>query len=83
MEPADALIYVIEYAGDVRKSDFPSRPKQLRLTHFANYECFGRSYRVTFRERGRYFQTQVAFGRAATAATRASALRVLNSFHVR
>ena len=82
MQPDGALLYVIEYdGGGVRHADFPPRPRRLRLVHFARYECFGPSYRVTFRESGRFFQVQVAFGRDAGAAVHATALRVLNSFH--
>jgi hypothetical protein len=83
MQPRGAFVYVIEYAGDIRKSDFPPRPRRFRLTHLANYECFGRGYRLTFREAGRYFQAQLDFGRSATRATRATALRVLDSFTAR
>jgi len=83
MQPAGALIYAIEYASVVRKTDFPPRPKRLRLARFWNYECFGRSYLLRFQERGRYFQLQVAFGRRATATTRATTLQVINTFHAR
>jgi hypothetical protein len=76
MQPAGALVYLIDYGSE---SHFAPRPKLIRLAHFARYECFGPSYRITYRDAGRDFQVQVAFGRLATAATRATSLRVANS----
>jgi hypothetical protein len=78
-----AFIAVIEYAGAVRRSDFPQRPAHFTLDRIGNYECFGRGYRILFRAAGRFFQAQVDFGRRATPATRAAALRVLDSFRAR
>jgi hypothetical protein len=82
-----AFIFAWEYGrpspfGPIRSYDFPSRPKHFRLTRFAEYECLGASYMIRFREAGRFFQVHIAFGRRATAATRATALRVLDSLDV-
>jgi hypothetical protein len=51
--------------------------------NLAIYECFGRGYRLTFRQAGRYFQVQLDFGRSATRETREAALRVLDSVTAR
>lgn len=80
-----ALIIVIEYAqpspfGPVRRSDFPPRPKRFALGGFGRYECFGPSYRLVFREAGRFFQVHVAFGVRAGSPIRAVVLRILDSF---
>jgi hypothetical protein len=61
---------------------FPPRPRRFRLGHLATYECLGPSYLVRFREGGRDFQIHVVLGPQADAATRAAALRVLDSFVV-
>ena len=85
MPPKGVIIFLMEDTtpspfGPPRQRDFPPRPKEFRLGSFARYECFGPSYRLAFREAGRFFQIQVAFGPHAGAAARATALRVLNSF---
>jgi len=78
-QPVGAVIFVIEYGtGSTRV--FPPRPSRFTLSGVRNYECFGRSYLLRFREAGRYFQIQVAFGRRAGAARRATVLRILDSF---
>jgi hypothetical protein len=81
-QPAGVVLFVIEY-GEDNPSAFPRRPNEFRLRAFGNYECYGRSYQVRFREAGRYFQVFVSFGREASRSTRAAALRVLNSFTAR
>ena len=84
MPPSGALIFVIEYAY-ARARDFPQRPVHFRLGSARRYECFGprRSYLLRFREAGRFFQIDVAFGRRAGAGTRATVLGVLDSFKAR
>jgi hypothetical protein len=82
MQPRGALIYVIEYGSGSAK-DFPPRPARLKLTRFGRAECFGPSYAILFRQAGRYFQVQVAFGRTATRATRTTALRIVDTFVAR
>jgi len=74
-----ALIYVIENTG-IRPVLFPARPKRFRLTGFARYECLGPSYLLRFHEAGRSFQIDIAFGPRAGPATRATVLRILDSF---
>jgi hypothetical protein len=66
----------------IRPRDFPPRPKHFALTNLAQYECMGRSYMLRFSDRGWAFQIHIYFGNRANAATRAIALRVLDSFKV-
>lgn len=83
-----AFIVVFESHGSVDDSswgkDVPSRPAQFTIdsASFANYECFGPSYRIMFVEQGRIFQAHVSFGADATPETRARALGVLDSLEV-
>jgi len=65
------------------RADFQPRPRHFVLARLARYECLGLSYAVLFRDAGRAFPTHVAFRRDATAATRATALRILDSFVAR
>jgi hypothetical protein len=84
--PSDgALIFVWYYGSNLQYSGFPPRPAQFRLTGLARYECFGPrpSYMLRFRESNRFFQIHIAFGHRAGAATRATALRILDSFMAR
>jgi hypothetical protein len=86
VQPAGAVIFLIEYErfapSRFRPGDFPPRPRPFRLSGFARYECFGPSFMLRFRQEGRFFQIHVALGRRATAATRATVLRVLDSLRV-
>jgi hypothetical protein len=86
-QPAGAIIFVIEYGvippGHFRMNArrvFPSRPPHFKLHTFANYECFGPSYQVRFREAGRYFQIFASFGRRAGPAVRDAVVHILDSF---
>ncbi len=63
----------------IRERDFPPRSKHFELAGFAPYECFGPSYMLRFRAAGRAFQIHIAFGRRASASTRATVLRILDS----
>ena len=85
LQPAGAFIFGWEFTqpGSRRKRDFPPRPKHFRLTHFARYECGGPSYLLRFRQAGRYFQIHIALGRRASKATRATVLRIVDSFHAK
>jgi hypothetical protein len=83
--PNGAFIFGWEYGRvgydpDIRPHDFPPRPKHFKLTGFARYECLGPSYMLRFRAGGRAFQIYVALGGRASATTRATVLRILNSF---
>ncbi len=84
--PDGAFIFGWDYgqlsAAELRKN-FPPQPQRFRLTGLANYECMGQGYALRFRAAGRAFQIHVYFGSKATAATRATVLRVLDSFHAR
>jgi hypothetical protein len=79
MPTSGALIFVIEHRG-IRSVLFAPRPKRFRLTGFSRYECFGPSYLLRFHEAGRSFEIDIAFGPRAGRATRATVLRVLDSF---
>jgi hypothetical protein len=86
MPASGALIFVIEYASaSVRARDFPPRRARFRLGSARRYECFGprRSYLLRFRDAGRSFQVDVAFGQRAGAGTRTTVLRILDSFRAR
>jgi hypothetical protein len=83
MPSSGVFIFGWEYSGGVTGLDFPPRPRHFRLTGFADYECLGPSYLLRFRVAGRFFQIHVAFGPHASASTRATALRVLDSLKAR
>jgi hypothetical protein len=84
--PDGAFIFGWDYgqlsAADLHK-DFPPQPQRFRLTGLADYECMGHSYALRFRAAGRAFQIHVYLGPKATAATHATVLRVLDSFHAK
>jgi hypothetical protein len=80
-----AFVFGWEYArpspfGTIRARDFPPRPRHFRLGHYAAYECLGPSYRLVFRQAGRFFQIHVVLGPKATGETRARVLRIIDSF---
>lgn len=84
MGPDDALVILIEYTSEFADigslPDFPLRTRfRLDDDTFAPYECFGESYLIRFRERGRRFQAHVAFGDRVMARTRSRAVAALNS----
>jgi hypothetical protein len=58
------------------------RPQHFKLTGFGHYECLGPGpgYMLSFSDEGRAFTVEIAFGREASAATRATVLRILDSF---
>jgi hypothetical protein len=85
--PTDgAFIYGWDYGqipqAELRKN-FPPQPQRFRLNGLAYSECMGRNYPLRFRAAGRAFQIHVYFGPKATAATRVTVLRILDSFHAR
>jgi hypothetical protein len=88
--PGDgAFIILFEYtegAGDQPSwtKDVPGRPAHFELesSSFANYECFGPSYKVQFVEHGRSFQAHISFGDEATGQTRTRALDALDSLKI-
>jgi hypothetical protein len=81
--PADgAFIFGWEF-GAAQSPRPPPKPSRFKLTGFARYECLGPSYALHFRESGRWFQIHVALGPRAGAATRATVLRILDSFEAR
>jgi len=81
------FIYLFENTGapslkDASLKEFPSRSERFTLDKPVNYECFGMSHRVAFRERDRLFQAMVAFGPKTGAEMRETVLEVLDSFEV-
>jgi hypothetical protein len=86
--PEDGVfIYVFENAGapsleDASPKEFPPRSEHFTLEKPVNYECFGMSHRVGFRERDRLFQAMVAFGPKTGATMREAVLEVLDSIEV-
>lgn len=81
---AGAFIFGWDYGrlprAELRKS-FPLQPHHFTLTGLANYECMGHSYMLRFRAAGRGFQIHIYLGPKATATTRETVLRILDSFH--
>lgn len=61
---------------------FPPRPRRFRLVHVSLDGCLGRSYSFRFRQDGRLFQLYVVLGHRAGSRTRATVLRILDSFAV-
>lgn len=82
--PDGAFIFGWDYGQlpqtELRK-DFPPQPHHFKLTALANYECMGHSYMLRFQAAGRAFQIHIYLAPKATAATRATVLRILDSFH--
>lgn len=77
-----AFIYVFEMTGapllsDASLDEFPPRPEHFTLGKPVNYECFGLTHRVGFRERDRLFQSIVALGSKTSAETQETAVQVL------
>ena len=84
MPAGGALIFAWEYPRHATGlKSFPPRPMRFQLGAFGNPECFGaRTAIVAFRQAGRFFEINVVLGWRATAATRATALRILDSLVV-
>jgi hypothetical protein len=88
LTPTGAFIFGWEYTRpiptEIRRHPrgFPPRPKHFKLIDYSVYECTGPGYRLRFREGGRLFQIHVVLGSKPTAATRATVLRILDSFTV-
>lgn len=88
MPAGGALIYMFEYRRYANRARhlarFPRRPAhfELREQTRVEYECFGLSYGLHFRDRGRAFQAHVYLGRRATKRARSRVLRALDSLTV-
>ena len=84
LPPEGAFIFGWEFdmpsPSGLRPRDFPRRPSRFRLTTRTDTECLGRSYELRFRQSGRFFQIHVKLGSRAGDGTRATALRILDSF---
>lgn len=72
----------VGYDPGVRLNDFPLRPKYFKLSGFGRYDCLGTApgYLLRFSDNGRAFMVEIAFGKKASRATRATVLRILDSF---
>jgi hypothetical protein len=80
LPPTGAFIFGWE-SGEVSPLP-PRRPKHFKLTGLGHHECLGvgPGYMLSFSDNGRAFTVEIAFGKRATSKTRASVLRILNSF---
>jgi hypothetical protein len=81
MRPGDGFVFLFEYdqLNPTQLARFPRRPARLTLGSQRPYECFGDSWMVRFRDRGRAFQAHV-YGPASR---RSQALAFLDSLRVR
>ncbi|HXF37234.1 MAG TPA: hypothetical protein VNO17_08650 [Actinomycetota bacterium] len=84
--PPDGMLLWVSESRDVHPGSFPPRPSRFELDprSLANYECSGDwpTYLTSFRDGGRFFYAQVAFGPAASDALREEVLRSLDSLLV-
>jgi hypothetical protein len=79
-----ALVWLAEIIPGPDEGEFPRRPVRFTFQgrRPVSRECSGTSYIFQFRDRGKAFQAQIAFGPDASAATKAEALRSLSSLRV-
>jgi hypothetical protein len=84
--PSDgAFVWMIEYHGTDHPEDFVPRPNRFDLKdfRFGETSCEGTPmYQLRFRDEGRFFQWQVAFGPQASEATEADTVLALDSLEV-
>ncbi|HEV7806746.1 MAG TPA: hypothetical protein VGO80_13055 [Solirubrobacteraceae bacterium] len=78
---SDGFVFLFEYEGlnPRQLARFPRRPARLQLPSSSNYECFGTSRLVRFRDGGRAFQAHI-YGPPRR---RREALAILDSLRVR
>jgi hypothetical protein len=77
-----AFVWLIEYHGTDHPEDFVPRPDGFDLQDFRYGETSCEDtpmYQLRFRDAGRFFQWQVAFGPQASEATRSETLRALDT----
>jgi hypothetical protein len=79
-----AFIWLSEIVLGPREGGFPPRPARFSLRGLRpiRRECSGAPYLIQFRDHGRAFQAQIAFGPDASAATKTEAMRSLSSLRV-
>jgi hypothetical protein len=84
--PSDgAFVWMIEYHGTDHPEDFVPRPNRfdLRDFRFGETSCEGTPmYQLRFRDQGRFFQWQVAFGPQASEPTEAETVLAMDSLEV-
>jgi hypothetical protein len=87
LPPDGAFFWLIEYHGTQPPEDFVPRPERFDLSEFRygkEYSCYGvvPQYQLRFRDAGRFFQLQVAFGPEATGSLESEVVRALDSIEV-
>lgn len=86
--PSDgAFFWLMEYHGTQRPQAFVPRPERFDLSQFrygTEYSCYGvvPQYQLRFRDQGRFFQLQVAFGAEATGSLQREVLAAVDSIEV-
>jgi hypothetical protein len=85
LPPDGALLFGWEYTGrgEANVHDFPAQPEHFRLTSKVGFECLGPSYVLRFSDARRFFQIHVVLGPRAGVTTRATVLRILDTFRAR
>jgi hypothetical protein len=80
-----AFLFGWEYTrrGEASVRDFPPRPEHFRLGSRVGFECLRPSYVLRFSDAKRFFQIHVVIGPRASATTRATVLRILDSFRAK
>ncbi len=79
----EAFIFLFEYRASGSPDAFPPRPRRFELGRRGRSKCFGDSYVVRFRERGRHFQAHVSLGPQTSQWQRRQVLDVLDSLQVK
>jgi len=80
-----ALVFILDMTGFSEVDDFPQRPSSFELDNqmLAMRECFGESYEVSFREKGRALTVYVALGPRVSDDMRSKVTDVLESLEVK
>jgi hypothetical protein len=83
LPPDGVFMWLIEYHGPEPAEDFVPRPERFDLRDFSHGEvsCYAPDpqYQLRFRDGGRNFQVQIAFGPQASGSLETEALRSLES----
>jgi hypothetical protein len=83
LPPDGVFMWLIEYHGPEPPEDFVPRPERFDLRDFSHGEvsCYAPDpqYQLRFRDAGRNFQVQIAFGPEASESLQTYALRALES----
>jgi hypothetical protein len=83
LPPDGVFMWLIEYHGTESVEDFIPRPERFDLRDFSHGEvsCYAPDpqYQLRFRDDGRFFQVQIAFGAQASESLEPEILRALES----